>query len=393
MRPRDRKPPFEPAIARIAAEHLEPALGVFETAQALFAIDDVPEMLAVLARSLCDLIDAKACMVSTVDLDAETVRDLAGYAEPPHAWGDQAEEYRLEDYPATAAVVEGAAELVCRVDDPDTDPAETRRLEQMGYRSLLMFALTVEDEPYALIEIYDTRPRSYGGVEVRLCRALAAEAGKVVASARMAARLEQAYFATLGALAAALEAKDAYTNDHAIEIADLAGAVCEQLRIGPADARLIRLGALLHDIGKIGIPESILRKPGPLTPDEATVMQRHPQIGARILEPVPHFAELVPLVRASHERFDGHGYPDGLAAEGIPLGSRVIGVCDAFHAMTEDRVYRKALRHDEAVAEIERCAGTQFDPDCVRALLEVVRAEGWADAEREHVVQPPDAEG
>jgi putative nucleotidyltransferase with HDIG domain len=393
MRPRDRKPPFEPAIARIAAEHLEPALGVFETAQALFAIDDVPEMLAVLARSLCDLIDAKACMVSTVDLDAETVRDLAGYAEPPHAWGDQAEEYRLEDYPATAAVVEGATELVCRVDDPDTDPAEARRLEQMGYRSLLMFALTVEDEPYALIEIYDTRPRSYGGVEVRLCRALAAEAGKVVASARMAARLEQAYFATLGALAAALEAKDAYTNDHAIEIADLAGAVCEQLRIAPADARLIRLGALLHDIGKIGIPESILRKPGPLSPDEATVMQRHPQIGARILEPVPHFAELVPLVRASHERFDGNGYPDGLAAEGIPLGSRVIGVCDAFHAMTEDRVYRKAMRHDEAVAEIERCSGTQFDPDCVRALLDVVRAEGWADAEREHVVQPPGAEG
>jgi putative nucleotidyltransferase with HDIG domain len=393
MRPRDRKPPFEPAIARIAAEHLEPALGVFETAQALFAIDDVPEMLAVLARSLCELIDAKACMVSTVDLDAETVRDLAGYAEPPHAWGDQAEEYRLEDYPATAAVVEGARELVCRVDDPDTDPAEARRLEQMGYRSLLMFALTVEDEPYALIEIYDTRPRSYGGVELRLCRALAAEAGKVVASARMAARLEQAYFATLGALAAALEAKDAYTNDHAIEIADLAGAVCEQLRIAPADARLIRLGALLHDIGKIGIPESILRKPGPLTPDEATVMQRHPQIGARILEPVPHFAELVPLVRASHERFDGNGYPDGLAAERIPLGSRVIGVCDAFHAMTEDRIYRKALRHDEAVAEIERCSGTQFDPDCVRALLEVVRAEGWADAEREHVVQPPDAEG
>jgi putative nucleotidyltransferase with HDIG domain len=393
MRPRDRKPPFEPAIARIAAEHLEPALGVFETAQALFAIDDVPEMLAVLARSLCELIDAKACMVSTVDLDAETVRDLAGYAEPPHAWGDQAEEYRLEDYPATAAVVEGATELVCRVDDPDADPAEARRLEQMGYRSLLMFALTVEDEPYALIEIYDTRPRSYGGVEVRLCRALAAEAGKVVASARMAARLEQAYFATLGALAAALEAKDAYTNDHAIEIADLAGAVCEQLRIAPADARLIRLGALLHDIGKIGIPESILRKPGPLTPDEATVMQRHPQIGARILEPVPHFAELVPLVRASHERFDGNGYPDGLAADRIPLGSRVIGVCDAFHAMTEDRVYRKAMRHDEAVAEIERCSGTQFDPDCVRALLDVVRAEGWADAEREHVVQPPDAQG
>jgi putative nucleotidyltransferase with HDIG domain len=392
MPPRGERPPFEPPVAKIAAEHLEPALGVFEAAQALFTHDDVAEMLAVLARSLCELVDAKACMVSSIDMDASTVRDLAGYARPPHAWDAAAEEHLLEDYPRTAEAIDQGVPVVIRVDEADADPAESRRVAQLGFRSLLMFALTVEDEPYALIEIYDTRTRSFGGVEVRLCRALAAEAGKVVEQKRMGERLEQAYFATLGALAAALEAKDAYTNDHAIEIADLAGAVCEQLRIAPADARLIRLGALLHDIGKIGIPESILRKPGPLSPEEATVMQRHPQIGARILEPVPHFAALVPLVRASHERFDGHGYPDGLAADHIPLGSRVIGVCDAFHAMTEDRVYRKAMRHEEAVAEIERCSGTQFDPDCVRALLEVVRAEGWDDAGREHVVQPPDAE-
>jgi putative nucleotidyltransferase with HDIG domain len=393
MPSRGERPPFEPPVAKIAAEHLEPALGVFEAAQALFTHDDVAEMLAVLARSLCELVDAKACMISSVDMDAATVRDLAGYARAPHAWDAAAEEYLLEDYPRTAEAIDEGVPVVIRVDEADADPTESRRVAQLGFRSLLMFALTVEDEPYALIEIYDTRPRSFGGVEVRLCRALAAEAAKVVEQKRMGERLEQAYFATLGALAAALEAKDAYTNDHAIEIADLAGAVCEQLRIAPADARLIRLGALLHDIGKIGIPESILRKPGPLTPDEATVMQRHPHIGARILEPVPHFAALVPLVRASHERFDGNGYPDGLAADGIPFGSRVIGVCDAFHAMTEDRVYRKAMRHDEAVAEIERCSGTQFDPDCVRALLEVVRAEGWADADREHVVQPPDTDG
>jgi putative nucleotidyltransferase with HDIG domain len=386
-------PPFEPPVVRLPAEHLEPALGVFEAAQALFAVDDPTEMLAVLARSLCELVDAKACMVSTIDTAAGSVRDLAGYARPPHAWDAQAEEYRLDDYPRTAEVIEQDIELVCRLDEPDTDPAEARRLEQLGYRSLLMFALAVEDAPYALIEIYDTRPRSFGGVEVRLCRALTAEAGKVVAQARMAERLEEAYFATLGALAAALEAKDAYTNDHAIEIAELAGAVCDELRIAPADARLIRLGALLHDIGKIGIPESILRKPGPLTDDESSVMQRHPQIGARILEPVPHFAQLVPLVRASHERYDGDGYPDGLSADRIPLGSRVIGVCDAFHAMTEDRVYRKAMAPAEAIAEIERCSGTQFDPLCVRALLEVVRADDWPRTGRERVVRLPGESG
>ena len=121
----------------------------------------------------------------------------------------------------------------------------------------------------------------------------------------MQERLEDAYFATLGTLAAALEAKDAYTNDHAGQIAELAGAVCEQLDIPAAEMRMIRLAALLHDIGKIGVPEAILHKRGPLDDDEWAVMQEHPRIGARILEPVPYFAELVPLVTASHERYDG----------------------------------------------------------------------------------------
>ena len=233
-----------------------------------------------------------------------------------------------------------------------------RLLVELGYRSLLMLRLDVDGEPFGLIEIYDERRRRFEPGEIRLCSALAGEAGAMIARTRMSERLEEAYFATLGALAAALEAKDAYTNDHASQIAELAGAVCERLGIPAGEARIIRLGALLHDIGKIGIPEAILRKPGPLSAEEMARMQEHPDIGARILEPVPYFADLVPLVRSSHERWDGGGYPDGLGGPAIPLGSRVIAVCDAFHAMIEDRVYRKALSVEGAVAEIERCSGT-----------------------------------
>jgi putative nucleotidyltransferase with HDIG domain len=232
--------------------------------------------------------------------------------------------------------------------------------------------MQVDGEPYALIEIYDRAGRVFRADELRLAGALAAEAGTMVSRARMAERLEDAYFATLGTLAAALEAKDAYTNDHAGQIAELAGRVCDQLGLDADASRVIRLGALLHDIGKIGIPEAILRKPGALSDEEMVIMQRHPDIGARILEPVPYFADLVPLVRSSHERWDGRGYPDGLAAEEIPLGSRVIAVCDAFHAMTEDRVYRPGLPTATALAEIERCAGTQFDPACVQAMIAAV---------------------
>jgi HD-GYP domain-containing protein (c-di-GMP phosphodiesterase class II) len=116
-------------------------------------------------------------------------------------------------------------------------------------------------------------------------------------------------------------------------------------------------------------------------------MQEHPDIGARILEPVPYFADLVPLVRSSHERWDGGGYPDGLGGPAIPLGSRVIAVCDAFHAMIEDRVYRKALSVEGAVAEIERCSGTQFDPTCATALVAVVREAGSGRVARGGVVR------
>ncbi len=209
----------------------------------------------------------------------------------------------------------------------------------------------------------------------------------MVARARMAERLEDAYFATLGALAAALEAKDAYTNDHASQIAELAGRVCDVLGLDGRTTRVVKLGALLHDIGKIGIPEAILRKPAGLTGEEMLVMQQHPDIGARILEPVPYFAELVPLVRSSHERWDGRGYPEGRSRDDIPLGSRVIAVCDAFHAMTEDRVYRHALPLPTAMAEIERCAGSQFDPVCARALLDVVVATPSRGDGRDSIVR------
>ncbi|MDX6495707.1 MAG: hypothetical protein QOE17_1693, partial [Gaiellales bacterium] len=371
----------------LAREQLEPVLRVIEAAQSLAAGDDVPEMLASLSRQLTEFLGASACLVSIVDAERGVVRDRAGYAQPPHRWEAAAEEYALADYPRTEAVLRTGVPYTCSLDVEPIDPAEARWLMELGYRSLLMLSLTVESEPYALIEVYDERPRPFTDAELRLASALTAEAGTMVTRARMAERLEDAYFATLGTLAAALEAKDAYTNDHASQIADLAGGVCEQIGLSHSDMRIVKLGALLHDIGKIGIPEAILRKPGSLTGEEIAVMQQHPDIGARILQPVPFFAELVPLVRSSHERWDGRGYPEGLCGDEIPLGSRVIAVCDAFHAMTEDRVYRKALTLEDAMREIDRCAGTQFDPLCTGALLDVVRASRSTRSARDALVR------
>jgi HD-GYP domain-containing protein (c-di-GMP phosphodiesterase class II) len=134
------------------------------------------------------------------------------------------------------------------------------------------------------------------------------------------------------------------------------------------------MGALLHDVGKIGIPESILNKPGPLTDDEFTVMKRHTLIGADIISGIPGMEEVVTLVRSSHERWDGRGYPDGLQGIEVPRGAYVIAVCDAYHAMTEDRVYRKAMSVEGAMTELRRCSGSQFMPAAVEALARVVES-------------------
>jgi HD-GYP domain-containing protein (c-di-GMP phosphodiesterase class II) len=136
------------------------------------------------------------------------------------------------------------------------------------------------------------------------------------------------------------------------------------------------MGALLHDVGKIGIPESILNKPGPLTDDEFTVMKTHTVIGADIIAGIPGMEEVVSLVRSSHERWDGRGYPDGLQGNEVPRGAYVIAVCDAYHAMIEDRVYRKAMSAEGAFAELQRCSGSQFMPAAVDALIAVVERNG-----------------
>src|SRR5207244_3163414 len=155
--------------------------------------------------------------------------------------------------------------------------------------------------------------------------------------------LEGAYLSTIEALANALEAQDAYTEDHCRALAQMSIAVGGAMGLPPERLKDLELGALFHDIGKIGVPSEIIRKPGPLSTEERREMNRHPEIGDQILAPVPFLQAVRPIVRASHERWDGKGYPDGLRGEEIPLESRIVFVCDAFHAMTTNRPYRVAL--------------------------------------------------
>jgi HD-GYP domain-containing protein (c-di-GMP phosphodiesterase class II) len=173
----------------------------------------------------------------------------------------------------------------------------------------------------------------------------------------------------LGALIASLEARDAYTGDHSACVVELAGACACGLGCSEDETADIHQVALLHDIGKIGIPDRVLLKRGRLSAEEWQIMRRHPVIGARIIAAVDSLRHLAPAIRADHERFDGHGYPDGLAGEDIPLASRIVLACDAYHAMVSERPYRRALPPETAVRELQANAGTQFDPAVVDTLV------------------------
>ena len=212
----------------------------------------------------------------------------------------------------------------------------------------------------------------FGERELRLLGGLAQQAKLALANASTYEGLERTFVSTVEALANALEANDEYTSTHARWIGDLALRVGRAAGVDEARLKQLELGALLHDIGKIGIPSEILAKPGRLTTDERTIVQTHPELGERIIAPIDRLQAVRPIVRHCHERWDGRGYPDGLAGEEIPLESRVIFVCDAYHAMTTDRPYRKRLSHPEALRRLAEGAGTQFDPQVVEAALTVL---------------------
>jgi HD-GYP domain-containing protein (c-di-GMP phosphodiesterase class II) len=181
--------------------------------------------------------------------------------------------------------------------------------------------------------------------------------------------LEESYQATLLALSAALDARDRATKGHSQRVTKWALAIGKELKLSPHELTSLEHGALLHDVGKIGISDKILLKAGPLTPDERELMNRHPELGFNMLKGIPFLQDALPVVLYHQEMYDGSGYPAGLRAGEIPLGARIFAVADTFDAMTSTRPYRKALSQEAALEEIKRCRATQFDPRVVDAFV------------------------
>jgi putative nucleotidyltransferase with HDIG domain len=208
------------------------------------------------------------------------------------------------------------------------------------------------------------------GVYVRSSKRIVAQARALELSLE---ERERTYDATLEALASALDVRDSETGGHSDRVLQYMELVIEEMDLAGEDRAFLRRGALLHDIGKIGVPDNILRKPAALSEAEWTTMRKHPEFGARIIAGIPFLQDVARIVRHHHERWDGMGYPDRLAGEAIPVGARVFAVADSFDAMTSDRPYRRAMSIAAACDEVLRCRGTQFDPAVVDAFARIPR--------------------
>ena len=237
--------------------------------------------------------------------------------------------------------------------------------------------VTVGQDPSSEMTPLVASGRAVGGLRVeggdaerwdRLREAIVPQLATALESAKLAEEERKAHLETIAALSRSMEAKDDYTGGHTERVSDIAVGIAKRLGYSGADLDAIEIGALMHDIGKIGIPESILHKPGPLDNDEWIVMKRHPVISELILKEIDLSPIVTQIARSSHERTDGQGYPDGLAGEEIPLPARIVLVADAFDALTTDRPYRRARRPKTALEEILANSGDQFCPKVVAAL-------------------------
>ena len=250
-------------------------------------------------------------------------------------------------------------------------------------RRLLVVPLQRQEQVLGCLFALDKQGGDFDSVDTKLLNSIANESAIYLENSMLFADVHGLMMGLLHSLTSAVDAKDAYTCGHSERVALLSRHLAIETSLPDPEVEQVYMAGLLHDVGKIGVPESVLQKTGRLTPEEFEQMKKHPQIGARILADVKQIKSIVPGVLHHHERYDGKGYPAGLAGNDIPLMGRIICLADCFDAMTSNRTYRKALPLEVALTEIRRCAGTQFDPGLAEAFLRT-GSDGFRELLRNH---------
>ena len=254
-------------------------------------------------------------------------------------------------------------------------PDYLKPLARYGMKSFVILPLFIKQILSGIITLGYHKPTTLNEESISQARQVADQVAVAFSNARLIEELNQLHSGTLTALAHAIDAKSRWTAGHSERVAKLALKIGNALQFSPEKLETLRRAALLHDIGKIGVPAAILDKTGKLSDIEEQFIREHVRRGASILEPIAAFTEIMPIVLHHHEQFDGLGYPDGLAGEAINLSARILAVADAFDALVSNRPYRQAEDREQAIKIIEQGAGSKFDPQIVRGLSEVMKKE------------------
>ena len=328
--------------------------------------EDVPSMLLHLARTLIEA--DKGLLLARGDEDDDGKLDLLAHEG-------------FEHDPSGSAVAERFArevlerDRIIREDEPGRADVDGATPADEEIENLAAIPIFIHDA-FSGVVVGANRKGGFEELDDDVLLSLGDHAGAVLENTRLHGALRRAYVATVQMFADAIESKDPSASAEHEELSGYVSALGNRLGLPPSSREMLAFAWLLHDVGKLGISERILFKPGPLTPEERRTVDLHCQIGARLVERIPALASVTPAIRHHHERFDGTGHPSGLSREQIPLEARIIAVVDAFGAMTAERPYRQPESHEEALAELMRCAGTQFDPQVVSAFAAEIRRRG-----------------
>ncbi|MEQ9460556.1 MAG: HD-GYP domain-containing protein [Phycisphaeraceae bacterium] len=336
---------------------------IYRVSRMLNATEEPRQSLEAMVRQILSIqpFDWVALAFST----KSSVPQLAGFQIIAGEMGCDHEQFRER---LTQTVDSIKADSWSRVLDPDTHP-----LAELANTVILAEPIHHDDDVVGIIAAGNRKgdEEDVSSVEVQFFDATSEFLGTYHENLARFAEQEAMFIGTLKALTASLDAKDPYTRGHSERVALISQQIARKIGLSEHEAERVRIAGLVHDVGKIGVPERVLLKNGRLDDEEFEQIKKHPEIGYRILKDVPPLDDVRDGVLTHHERYDGRGYPQGLTGDSIPLYGRILALADTFDAMSSTRSYRAALDREKVIAEIERCAGSQFDPDMAKAFLRI----------------------
>lgn len=340
----------------------------------IHATIDIRKILEELVGNTAHLLDCEFCLIIYKD-ESSGQYDCRSNREQVQnkICGCNTDSGLLETYPFKLSVSEGKSLL-----NNDPPPELKRAFEEKGVllNNYLSVPLVQGGRSQGIL-IGFNKETGFSSNDKFMLNAIGATSITAISNSGLISQLREFSEKTVESLAKAIDARDKYTHGHTERVSEYTLAICRSLDWKREKLNQAFMGTLLHDIGKIGIPDAVLNKPGRLTEQEYELMKSHPDIGLEILKDIPRMKEMLNYVHCHHECYDGSGYPQGLKGEDIPLEGRIVCVADAFDAMTSDRSYRKALSVEEAMAELERCSGSQFDPRIVNVFQAITEREAF----------------